>query len=194
MSINEQYHAAVAPYVLPSGEVDATSNVGDHVLLVLARTKGSREIESCFALCEAMACEIRHPREAVQYYRRAFRLWPELDSPLCSDSVPRKLRVEADALLEVLGPRENASILGPVECPGLLKVVEEPKRQPLLQTFDVAGIAQYISTHEMKNVVVMCGAGMSTAAGIPDFSYSREWALRQFAEVLLGTARRHLHP
>ena len=31
------------------------------------------------------------------------------------------------------------------------------------------GIAEYIESDECKNVVVMCGAGVSVAAGIPDF-------------------------
>ena len=38
-----------------------------------------------------------------------------------------------------------------------------------LKTRDVKGIAEYIRSGECKNVVVMCGAGVSVAAGIPDF-------------------------
>ncbi len=42
-------------------------------------------------------------------------------------------------------------------------------KQPRLKTRDVKGIAEYIESDECKNVVVMCGAGVSVAAGIPDF-------------------------
>lgn len=47
-----------------------------------------------------------------------------------------------------------------------------PQEAPLprcLHSFDIAGIARYIVEHECRNVVVMCGAGISTSAGIPDF-------------------------
>lgn len=46
---------------------------------------------------------------------------------------------------------------------------QEKPQDPMLQSFDVEGIAHYIAEKECKNVVVMCGAGLSTAAGIPDF-------------------------
>jgi len=40
---------------------------------------------------------------------------------------------------------------------------------PKLASFDLDGIARYIKEYECKRVVVMCGAGISTSAGIPDF-------------------------
>ena len=45
------------------------------------------------------------------------------------------------------------------------------KEQPRikLETRDIKGIAKYIGSDECKNVVVMCGAGVSVSAGIPDF-------------------------
>eukprot|EP00434_Breviolum_minutum_P030334 symbB.v1.2.026833.t1/scaffold2715.1/size72513/5 len=39
----------------------------------------------------------------------------------------------------------------------------------MLQSFDLAGVARYIKDHKCHNIVVLCGAGMSTSAGIPDF-------------------------
>lgn len=46
---------------------------------------------------------------------------------------------------------------------------EEEPCDPILRTFDIEGLAQHLVEKECKNVVVMCGAGLSTAAGIPDF-------------------------
>lgn len=40
---------------------------------------------------------------------------------------------------------------------------------PCLEVFDIDGIAKYAMKHRCRNVVVLCGAGISTAAGIPDF-------------------------
>lgn len=39
----------------------------------------------------------------------------------------------------------------------------------LLQTPTLDGVAQYIAENRVRNIVVMCGAGISTSAGIPDF-------------------------
>jgi NAD-dependent SIR2 family protein deacetylase len=38
-----------------------------------------------------------------------------------------------------------------------------------LSSCDLAGIAQYIASGRARNIVVMAGAGISVAAGIPDF-------------------------
>lgn len=39
----------------------------------------------------------------------------------------------------------------------------------IIRSFNVEGIARFITEKEVKDIVVMCGAGVSTAAGIPDF-------------------------
>ncbi|CAG9466880.1 unnamed protein product [Pedinophyceae sp. YPF-701] len=44
-----------------------------------------------------------------------------------------------------------------------------PEREPLLESFDLEGVASYIAAGKAKNIVVMVGAGISVAAGIPDF-------------------------
>ena len=42
-------------------------------------------------------------------------------------------------------------------------------RPPVLSSFDLAGVAEFIKEGRCKNVIVMAGAGISVSAGIPDF-------------------------
>jgi len=46
---------------------------------------------------------------------------------------------------------------------------EESPQEQVLETLDLQGLARYLVDKECKRVVVMCGAGISTSAGIPDF-------------------------
>lgn len=92
-AVNGHFSAAVA------ADVQGASNVSeDHVLLTLARARGAREVEACFFLCEAMVLERSSTEEAIPPYRRAFKLWADLDSNMDMDGVPARLRAEADAL------------------------------------------------------------------------------------------------
>ena len=45
----------------------------------------------------------------------------------------------------------------------------DPPPEPRLSSFDLRGIAEYMLSPRCRNVVVMCGAGISVSAGIPDF-------------------------
>jgi len=97
-SSNTAYSAAAAAVLAGERASPRELQDHDHVLLALARAEGADKIEACFLMCEAMA---RAPTDGVPLYRRAFKLWPALDSDLYPDGVPSALRAEADALLAV---------------------------------------------------------------------------------------------
>lgn len=95
-SPNAAYSSAGAIVLASEQALPREARSQDHVLLALARKKGLNEIEACFLMCEAMACV---HSESAHLYRRAFKLWPALDSGIYPDGVPSHLRAEADALL-----------------------------------------------------------------------------------------------
>jgi NAD-dependent deacetylase sirtuin 2 len=67
----------------------------------------------------------------------------------------------------------NPNRLGIEDLKQLLEAQRDLKNveiyPPVLKSFDLAGVADYIKANSCKNVIVMCGAGISVSAGIPDF-------------------------
>jgi len=79
-------------------------------------------------------------------------------------------------LLASLSPKKESQAEQPqVPVPPPVPLTEEerlilsiPVPRPLF-TPDIVGIARYIREGHAKNIIVMCGAGISVSAGIPDF-------------------------
>ena len=58
---------------------------------------------------------------------------------------------------------------GQLDQDGIPVMPEPESREPLLSSFDIAGVAEYIKSGKCKRIVIMAGAGISVSAGIPDF-------------------------
>ncbi|KAF6251609.1 DHS-like NAD/FAD-binding domain-containing protein [Scenedesmus sp. NREL 46B-D3] len=52
---------------------------------------------------------------------------------------------------------------------GSKAALNQLKREPLLASLDLAGVAQLMQSGRARRIVTMCGAGISVSAGIPDF-------------------------
>lgn len=52
---------------------------------------------------------------------------------------------------------------------GLNAGISPSEREPILSSFDLEGISAYILSGKARKIVIMCGAGISVNAGIPDF-------------------------
>jgi len=66
--------------------------------------------------------------------------------------------VLADALREQIALAETY----------LAELTPKPK-DPVLASFDLAGVVELVKSGQAKNIIVMSGAGISTSCGIPDF-------------------------
>ncbi|KAI6189907.1 NAD-dependent protein deacetylase [Aphelenchoides bicaudatus] len=51
----------------------------------------------------------------------------------------------------------------------LSQIIDEPTPKAKLNTLDLEGVANFIKSKQLRNIVFMCGAGISTSAGVPDF-------------------------
>lgn len=86
------------------------------------------------------------------------------------EGVLADLKTEGTLSVMLLAPRSNWTFKPEDDRVSHqpLKQVKTPKK-PLLDSFDIAGVVKYIKEKNVKRIMVMCGAGISVAAGIPDF-------------------------
>mmetsp|Transcript_86840 Transcript_86840/g.166091 ORF Transcript_86840/g.166091 Transcript_86840/m.166091 type:complete len:773 (-) Transcript_86840:36-2354(-) len=85
-----------------------------------------------------------------------------VDGVLIWDIVEDGVKVASSTWRRFAAPRRK-------DQPVVEPAVERAPQVPLLPSFDLQGVAQYILGHDVQRVVVLCGAGMSTNAGIPDY-------------------------
>eukprot|EP00879_Flechtneria_rotunda_P032902 GHRR01036354.1.p1 GENE.GHRR01036354.1~~GHRR01036354.1.p1 ORF type:complete len:137 (-),score=28.13 GHRR01036354.1:166-576(-) len=90
-----------------------------------------------------------------------------LGSPLSYS--PPGLAVMTGAYYSTLNPAMSIIPLAACHLPLLSQLQQQLKREPVLSSFDLAGVAELICSGKAKHIVVMCGAGISVSAGIPDF-------------------------
>ena len=144
-SANGHFEAAIAS--------DDASVETDHILLAMARTRGGMQVEACFLLLEATTSEGDDPLASMKLYRRAFRLWPELDGPTDADGIPEVLRAEADELTLLRAPPvERIAASGPADESALARRLTQMEELAAPPQFDLT--EQIFEGDKFPNVIV----------------------------------------
>ena len=94
--------------------------------------------------------------------------WQCLDCQFTNDSLPSECEECGVANPDYVRP-SWLSGSGPSPSGAGAGERDPPAKPPLLDSFDIDGVAKLIKDGKARNVVVMCGAGISVSAGIPDF-------------------------
>eukprot|EP00041_Stephanoeca_diplocostata_P003807 m.38253 g.38253 ORF g.38253 m.38253 type:complete len:340 (+) comp14620_c0_seq3:163-1182(+) len=79
---------------------------------------------------------------------------------------PKKNRRKNSCIMESDEDMDELATL--IEQTGLAHAANV-RQPPVLDSFDLQGIVDYIDANDVKNIIVMAGAGISVSAGIPDF-------------------------
>jgi len=75
--------------------------------------------------------------------------------------------VDADEMISLISKLLGLKVASATAVPSAS--TPQPPTQKVLSSLDIEGVANYIKSGNCKNIVVMTGAGVSVAAGIPDF-------------------------
>ncbi|KAK6107745.1 NAD-dependent protein deacetylase sirtuin-2 domain protein [Brugia pahangi] len=88
----------------------------------------------------------------------------------------KKNKHRSSPLMESSKPTDNKNSISPSALEMLMTKLEklttkekEKDTKQKLSSLTIEGIAEYIRSGEVKNIIVLTGAGISTSAGVPDF-------------------------
>mmetsp|Transcript_41933 Transcript_41933/g.121316 ORF Transcript_41933/g.121316 Transcript_41933/m.121316 type:complete len:432 (-) Transcript_41933:44-1339(-) len=132
----------------------------------IAKHFGQQEAVALFRDAAAKE-EVGDCATAVQLYRRAFRLWPELDSVLEEDGLPTAVRAAAEA--------------AGIDCGALASMSMETEASP---RFDVSATEQWLAYLEEHGYCVLAGVADAEAVA------QAKSLLWDFLEAIPGTAVR----
>jgi len=89
--------------------------------------------------------------------------------PLSPHCTPAFLQLDADEAEAIAGLLLSGLVLDDGATLAKPPAPLPAPSRPRLESFDLAGVAGLIAAGQVKRIVCMCGAGISVAAGIPDF-------------------------